>query len=199
VTQEQPVPTSELQPVSDIPALELPVSGTSISGAAASGTATSELGVSEATVSELAVAPVDMEQVLVGAAMPPSYRFADIPENRPIFADEQTYRYADLPDERPIFVAQTYNTPPQFAEGKSGPSGRPVSVSQELPIAGVSLPFKRPLFSSPLTSWPTFTLSGERPVAPSSLQVQHHPYLPNGRPMGSNHIDDYQDLMGFID
>lgn len=129
----------------------------------------------------------------------PTYRFADIPENRPIFADTQAYRYADLPDQRPIFVAQTNNSPPDFAPGKSGPGGRPISASQETPIEGVSLPFNRPLFSSALTAWPTFTLSGERPVAPSSLRVQTHPYLPNSRPMGANQLEDVQELMEFID
>jgi hypothetical protein len=128
-----------------------------------------------------------------------AYRFADIPENRPIFADEQSYRLADLPDDRPIYIAQTYSEPPQFSEGKSGESGRPVSVSTEFPVEGAILPFNRPLFTSALTEWPTFTLAGERPVAPSLLQVQPHPYLPNGRPIGSNQIDDYPDLMGFID
>jgi hypothetical protein len=128
-----------------------------------------------------------------------SYRFADIPENRPIFADEQTYRHADLPDDRPIYIAQTYSEPPQFANNKSGSSGRPISASTEFPVEGAILPFHRPLFTSALIEWPTFTLSGERPVAPSALKVQPHPDLPNGRPIGSNHIDDYQELMGFID
>jgi hypothetical protein len=155
--------------------------------------------------SELASIPASAEQQDVGQSLESAitslstYRFADIPENRPIFADTQTYRYADLPDQRPIFVAQTDNSPPDFAPGKSGPGGRPISACQEKPIEGAILPFNRPLFSSALTAWPTFTLSGERPVAPSSLRVQTHPYLPNSRPMGANQLEDVQELMGFID
>lgn len=134
---------------------------------------------------ELALAPVA------------NYRLGALPENHPIFADSQPYRYADLPDNRPIFPSQTDGEATVLLTHAS--SIRPISPGPALVLANVTLPLNRPLFASEMTDWPTFTLSGARPVAPSHLQVQIHPNLPNQRPIGSNEMDNPQELMGFID
>ncbi|MBW4551698.1 MAG: hypothetical protein KME35_11400 [Aphanocapsa sp. GSE-SYN-MK-11-07L] len=122
------------------------------------------------------------------------YRFADLPEHRPIFADTESYRLADLPDDRPIFDA-----PAEVVTWSSIMYGRPVGASSLKQIENVMLPHNRPLFSSELVDWETFTVSGDRPIAPSPILLEECPELPNHRPIGSNDIDNPFELMGFID
>ncbi|NES97028.1 MAG: hypothetical protein F6K32_17690 [Desertifilum sp. SIO1I2] len=79
------------------------------------------------------------------------------------------------------------------------PNNRPIEPSHLTVVAPLTLAGNRPVMGSDVQVTHTFMASGNRPIASSQLHVDSTISIMGNRPIASNHIDDSNQLMGYLD
>jgi hypothetical protein len=76
---------------------------------------------------------------------------------------------------------------------------RPISSGDLQVVETMNLMGIRPIAAHKMDVVNTINVSGIRPVASSALVVSQTYSVMGNRPVASNNIDDYEQLMGFLD